>query len=130
MASSFVQPSGSGFIVLSMAVRFACASALLLILLGTSAWAQAAVSGEDRLEALYSEAKAAETAGDLDGAVAKYQQMLKLDPHVGPAYNNIGALYFKQARYSDAAAILERGLKVDPKMTSASALLGLSLFQM
>jgi tetratricopeptide (TPR) repeat protein len=113
-----------------MAVRFACVSALLLMLLGTSAWAQAAASGEDRLEALYSEAKTAETAGDLAAAVAKYQQMLKFDPHVGPAYNNLGALYFKQARYREAAEILERGLKVDPKMTSASALLGLSLFQM
>ena len=46
------------------------------------------------------------------------------------AYNNLGALYFRQRDYQKAAAILEQGLKINPTMPSASALLGISLYEM
>ena len=32
------------------------------------------------------------------------------------AYNNLGALYFRQRNYAKAAAVLEQGLKVNPGM--------------
>jgi tetratricopeptide (TPR) repeat protein len=86
--------------------------------------------GADSVDSLYAEAKAAQAAGDLATATAKYREILKLDPSLGPAYNNLGMLYFKQGRYQDAVNVLERGLKVDPSMSSASALLGISLYQM
>ncbi len=108
-----------------MAVRFATSFALLLIVSMAGI-----LDGQADVETLYNQAKSAEAAGDLSAAAAKYEQILKLDPRLGPAYNNLGALYVKQRRYRDAADVLERGLKVDSKMTSASALLGLSLFQM
>src|SRR4051812_11873047 len=54
--------------------------------------------------------------------------MLQAAPRLGPAYNNLGALYFRQGRYSQAIPILRSGLRVDPGMSSASALLGISLF--
>src|SRR6202023_129857 len=38
--------------------------------------------------------------------------------------------YLQQREYKKAAAVLEKGLKVDPKMPSASALLGISLYEM
>jgi tetratricopeptide (TPR) repeat protein len=84
----------------------------------------------DSVDSLYAEAKSAQAAGDLATATAKYQQILKLDPKLGPAYNNLGMLYVKQGRYRDAVSVLERGLAVDPGMSSASALLGISLYQM
>jgi len=84
----------------------------------------------ERVETLHSEAASAEAGGDLPAAIAKYREILKLDPALAPAYNNLGALYFKQGQFHDAAEVLERGLKIDPAMSSASALLGLSLFQM
>jgi tetratricopeptide (TPR) repeat protein len=87
-------------------------------------------SSSSALETLYDEARAAEAAGDYASAAADYQKMLKADPGLGVAYNNLGALYFKQGRYREAAEVLEHGLKVDPKMTSANALLGMSLFKM
>jgi tetratricopeptide (TPR) repeat protein len=90
----------------------------------------AAQTAEDRIDQLHAEAKAAEQQGDLTTAIAKYQAMLKLQPDLAPAYNNLGALYFKQGNFGQAAETLERGLRVDPKMTSASALLGIALFQM
>ncbi len=79
---------------------------------------------------LYIDAKSAEHAGDLASAIAKYHEILNIAPKLGPAYNNLGAIYFKQGQYVQAVSVLERGLKVDPKMTSASALLGMTFFQM
>ncbi|MBV9301094.1 MAG: tetratricopeptide repeat protein [Acidobacteriaceae bacterium] len=83
-----------------------------------------------QLQNLYSDAKAAEARGDLAGAAASYQAALKIAPRLGPAYNNLGAIYFKQGEYAKAASTLEQGLKINSNMTSASALLGMSLFQM
>jgi tetratricopeptide (TPR) repeat protein len=54
---------------------------------------------------------------------------VQLAPRLGPAYNNLGALYFRQREFRKAVDILERGLKVDPSMSSASALLGISLYE-
>ena len=87
--------------------------------------------GEDdpRVEQLYNEAKQAQTQGDLATAIAKYQAILKIAPKLDLAYNNLGALYFRQHNYSRAAEVLQQGLKVNPNMPSASALLGISFFE-
>lgn len=85
---------------------------------------------DPRVEKLYGEAKAAQAAGDREIAAAKYESILKIAPHLGAAYNNLGLLYFQQRQFEKATAILEKGLKVDPKMPSAQALLGLSLYEM
>lgn len=88
-------------------------------------------SGNDpRVESLYSEAKSAQSQGDIPAAIAKYQEILRLAPHLGPAYNNLGALYFRQHDYQKAAATLGQGLKISPSMPSASALLGISFYEM
>jgi len=81
-------------------------------------------------EELYGEAKTAEASGDMAAAEAKYKEILRIAPRLGPAYNNLGLLYFKQRQFEKAAQVLERGLKVDPKMPSASALLGISLYEL
>ena len=83
-----------------------------------------------RVQALYTEAKAAQSRGDLPGAIAKYEQMLHLDRSLAPAYNNLGALYFRQRDYQKAALTLEQGLKVNANMPTAVALLGISLYEM
>ena len=88
------------------------------------------VAGDARVQKLYGEAKAAEARGDLAGAAADYESLLQIAPHLGPAYNNLGALYLRQREFKKAAAVLEKGLKIDPKMSSASALLGISLYEM
>lgn len=89
-----------------------------------------AQASEDKVEQLHNEAVAAQNSGDLPGAAGKYEQIIRLDPSLGPAYNNLGIVYFKEGNYAKAAAILERGLRVDPKMPSASALLGMAYFEM
>ena len=85
---------------------------------------------DSQVQKIYGEAKAAEARGDLATATASYESLLEIAPHLGPAYNNLGALYLRQKEYKKAADVLEKGLKVDPKMSSTSALLGISLYEM
>jgi tetratricopeptide (TPR) repeat protein len=95
------------------------------------ALAQSEPSATDpQVQKVYGEAKAAEGRGDLATAAASYESLLQIAPHLGPAYNNLGALYLRQKEYQKAADVLEKGLKIDPKMSSASALLGISLYEM
>jgi tetratricopeptide (TPR) repeat protein len=86
-------------------------------------------SNDAQVQKLYGEAKAAEARGDLPGAAAAYESLLQVAPRLGPAYNNLGALYLRQREFRKAADVLEKGLKVDPNMTSATALLGVSLYE-
>lgn len=82
-----------------------------------------------RVVQLYTEAKSAEQGGDLAGAIAKYKSILAIAPHIGPAYNNLGALYLREREYAKAIATLKQGLKVDPSMYSATVLLGVSYYE-
>jgi tetratricopeptide (TPR) repeat protein len=108
-----------------MSVRFR--SRLLVGLLAGSGFF---LQGQADVETRAAEAQALAGQGDLAGAAAKYEEIIKIDPKLGAAYNNLGALYYRQREYGKAVKTLESGLKVDPKMTSASALLGISLYEM
>ncbi len=82
------------------------------------------------VQALYAQAKAAQDRGDNAAAIEKYRAMLKLAPHLAPAYNNLGRLYFNQHDYAHAAQVLNKGLALNPDMATASALLGLSYLEL
>jgi tetratricopeptide (TPR) repeat protein len=112
--------------------RLLTTSCLLFLLSASSELAaQNGSSGDDpRVQELYGQAKTAQSQGDIATAIAKYEEILRVAPRLGPAYNNLGALYFRQREYQKAANILEAGLKISPAMPSASALLGISLFEM
>jgi tetratricopeptide (TPR) repeat protein len=108
-----------------------CALLLSAFVFSAQLHAQKTAPGDDpKVQQLYAEAKSAQAQGDLTGASAKYEELLRVAPALGPAYNNLGALYIQQHDYKKASAVLEKGLKVDPKMSSASALLGISLYEM
>jgi tetratricopeptide (TPR) repeat protein len=85
---------------------------------------------DGHVQKLHAEAKSAEAAGDVRTAIAKYEEILKLSPRLGAAYNNLGILYFQQHDFEKAAVVLQEGLTVDPKMPSACALLGISFYQL
>jgi tetratricopeptide (TPR) repeat protein len=106
-----------------------CLAALLcLSISGVAVYAQASSDDEvtPQVQALYAQAKAAQQRGDSAAAIEKYRAMLKLAPHLAPAYNNLGMLYFNQHDYPQAAQVLKRGLEINPDMPTASALLGMS----
>jgi tetratricopeptide (TPR) repeat protein len=103
---------------------------MVLLLSGFQALQAQNDEGDARVQELYSQAKAAQSRNDIAGAISKYEEILRIAPRLAPAYNNLGALYFRQRDYRKAAAVLEQGLKINPGMPSASALLGISLFEM
>src|SRR5580704_4722283 len=104
------------FIVLVLSIMMVC-----------GAFAQA--GGDEvtpQVQELYAQAKAAQQRGDDASAIQKYRAMLKLAPHLAPAYNNLGMLYFNQHDYEHAAQVLKHGLDLNPDMPTATALLGMS----
>jgi tetratricopeptide (TPR) repeat protein len=104
--------------------------ALLVFLAPLPAVAQAhgdEVSPE--VERLYAEATQAQQANDTATAIEKYWAMIKLAPHLAAAYNNLGMLYFNERDYEHAIDTLERGLKLHATMPTATAMLGLSYYQ-
>jgi tetratricopeptide (TPR) repeat protein len=106
--------------------------ALFSCVVGSSALAAARAqerAADSRAERLYNEAKAAEASGDLTTAVAKYDALLSSAPRLAPAYNNLGALYLRMREFRKAIDVLQKGLSIDPKMSSASAMLGIALYE-
>jgi tetratricopeptide (TPR) repeat protein len=89
--------------------------------------AQQVVSPE--VQALYQHARTAQAADDNAGAVADYLKIIRLDPGLGAAYNNLGRLYYNMGRYTDAVPVLVRGLRIDPSMHPAEIILGASYYQ-
>ncbi len=116
-------------------MKFACllSFALLsfLICSSTTAFPQ---KGEDEVtpevQQLYAQAKAAQQSNDNVTAIQKYRAIIKLAPHLAAAYNNLGMLYFNEHDFAHAAEVLERGLKLHEDMPTASAMLGMSYFQL
>jgi tetratricopeptide (TPR) repeat protein len=88
-----------------------------------------AKADDPRVLQLYSEAKSDEQSGDIAGSISKYQSILAIAPRLGPAYNNLGALYLRQHQYTKAIAILKQGLEVDRSMYSATILLGVAYYE-
>ncbi|HJZ65298.1 MAG TPA: tetratricopeptide repeat protein [Candidatus Acidoferrum sp.] len=91
--------------------------------------AQTAPSDE-RVQALYAQARSAQAAGNLSDAAAKYEEILKLAPRLAAAYNNLGSIYLQQRDFRKAVDVLQRGLEINHDMPSASALLGIALYEM
>jgi tetratricopeptide (TPR) repeat protein len=113
--------------ILVCACILACAIPLVPPL---AAQSQSEPDGNDpRVMQLYAAAKSAEQSGDVAGAISKYKSILAVSPHLGPAYNNLGALYLGQHEYPKAIATLKQGLAVDPSMYSATVLLGIAYYE-
>jgi tetratricopeptide (TPR) repeat protein len=114
--------------------RRTCTLTALLCLSLSAIAVHAQASSEDevtpQVQALYAQAKAAQQRGDNAEAIEKYRAMLKLAPHLAPAYNNLGMLYFNQHDYEHAAQVLKHGLELNPNMPTASALLGMSYHEL
>jgi tetratricopeptide (TPR) repeat protein len=79
---------------------------------------------------LYERASTEQANGADDAAVADYLEILRLDPKLGAAYNNLGRLYYNMARYADAVQVLAKGLRIDASMHPAEAMLGASYYQL
>ncbi len=107
-------------------IRNVASCLALLLTISISALPQEA---DNDIQKLYADAKTEEQAHHLDMAVEKYQAILKLNPKLAAAYNNLGRLYFQQSRFDEAVPVLKRACDLAPNSAVPRALLGFSFFQ-
>src|SRR5229473_2891345 len=109
-----------------------CCCAIALGTLALPAPAQDRARGEatdEKVQDLYSSARTAQAAGNLSEAAAQYEEILRISPRLAAAYNNLGSIYVQQREFRKAAQVLQRGLQINRDMPSASALLGIALYE-
>lgn len=117
--------------VLSRTLHQSLVAAALVLCAGSAALGQGGdAEVTPKVQQLYAEANEAAQSGDQSTAIDKYRAIIKLAPHLAPAYNNLGALYFDQRDYEHAAETLKRGLEINPSMPTAAAILGMSYVQL
>lgn len=83
---------------------------------------QDALAALDRLPAgqrneprnLFSRARALAASGQLDKAVAQYQQLIKLQPDLPEPYNNLAVIYIRQNKLKPARDLLNRAMATHP----------------
>lgn len=68
--------------------------------------------------------------GQYQAAQADFEQILRLDPGNAAALANLGVVAFRQQDYAEAARQFSAALKRQPSLWNASALLGLSEFNL
>lgn len=68
-------------------------------------------------------------AQDTEGAQQAYEKSVELDATDADALNNLGLIYYKKARYSDAARTFEQAYKLAPKSQTVLQSYGASLSQ-
>jgi tetratricopeptide (TPR) repeat protein len=73
------------------------------------------------------DANAAARAGDVDRAVALYEQAIELAPRDPRPYLQLGALLVRRGAFADAVPVLEAGVAVDPTDTSLRYVLAAAL---
>ena len=110
-------------------VRSAAATLALLALLPCATARLGAQDVSPQVQQLYTEAQQAQQSQNVAVAEQRYKRILQLAPNLGPAYNNLGRIYFNQGQYRQAIDTLTRGLAVAPDMAPAQVMLGASLLQ-
>jgi len=70
----------------------------------------AAAANSDELAKKFLEAQRLTSAGEISEAITSYQSIIRTNPQLPEAYNNLAALYLKQKNTKQAKQILEKGL--------------------
>ena len=85
-------------------------------------------STEQQLAALTAKARAAQEAGDVQGAATAYEEVLRLRPGWAPAEFNLGLMYQQQKRHHDAIRMFTAAFQHDSKLAPARMFAGISYF--
>jgi len=68
-----------------------------------------------QLKRIFDEALAAHQAGDIETAVARYKEFLRLKPDFVAAWSNLGAVLVKAGRFAEAVPNYEKALALAPR---------------
>ncbi|HEV2378915.1 MAG TPA: tetratricopeptide repeat protein [Terriglobia bacterium] len=77
----------------------------------------------------YDKGKTQELQGDLEGAIDHYRKALRADPGYYPALNNLGALYERRGRHTQAEEVLVKAIARNPDDGEAYVNLGHSFYE-
>jgi Flp pilus assembly protein TadD len=88
-----------------------------------------AAKQEPSLESLYKQAMEADDRGDVQKAIALYQELLRRQPDSVEARTNLGVALAKAGRYDEATAQYREALKRDPKNPVVRLNLALSQYK-
>ena len=77
---------------------------LFVLAFATSSFSQEATDPAQ----LYEQAKLDEKSGHPDEAIRKYEQIIKIDPTLAAAHNNLGRLLYQQGRLDEAIKPLRK----------------------
>jgi tetratricopeptide (TPR) repeat protein len=102
---------------------------MLAILLAGTIFS-AAQDGKDRIQNLYAQSAANEKNGNLEEAIKDYREIIKLNPELPAAYNNLGRLYYRHGQFPEAIESLKLACQFAPKLASPRALIGFVYFEM
>ena len=105
-------------------------SLLLLCAAIASMGGRVCLAQSQAVQQLYEKARSDQAAGKDERAVADYRELLRLDPSVAPAYNNLGRLLYNLGRFPEVVTILRQGLAIEPNMAPAKIMLGAAYFQL
>jgi len=81
-------------------------------------------------EGLFEEAASLAARGDVSGAAARYEAALRLRPGAVEALSNLSVMYYSAERWADAETTAAQALRIQPKLTAANLIRGLSLIRL
>jgi tetratricopeptide (TPR) repeat protein len=106
-------------------------SAAALLLLWTSGPCTAADTSTDpRFSQLLQQGKDAEAAGNLDEAIARYQEALKISPGAPLPQTKLAAIYFKRKDFEQTLVYCDHVLGTNPRDTTAAGMAGVAAYQL
>jgi len=98
----------------------------IAFLLSLGATAQVVSSQiQDQVQEHFLAAQQAQQRGQLDEAIAEYQQVVRLEPQLPEAYANLGLVYYAQGEFESSAKALAAAIKLRPGMRGVSLWLGI-----
>jgi len=107
-------------------VRMAC---ITILSLTTVAQEAKPASAQPDPAAILADARSLYRKGSFDQALARYNEVLKVDPNSGDVYAGIIRCYLKQDKVHDADDALRKGLQVDPARPDLKVAEGELLFR-
>jgi protein O-mannosyl-transferase len=92
-------------------------------------WGHTLACTSDNAFATYSMGNTLFQKGDAAGAIACYQEAIRLNPDFGDAYNNMGNALLQQGKLDQAIAAFQKASALIPQSLQTSVNLGNALFQ-